>query len=485
MAKFNSKSVGAARVTSYEGAELYEKELEQDWINFLFSSMLSNKFYESDQEQMDRFTKLTYDMIEKYGASFAAKAAHFTRNELGLRSISELLAAILNSYKFEGKRVFYARYFHRPDGISEIFGAIDMLGTNRSHALIRGCADYLSSLGEYQLTKYKMLGREYNMYDLINLCHPKSAAVDKFQRGEIKSADTWETRISGSENKEEKEQNWRELVEGRKLGYLALLRNLRNILNCDFADNSWIDMYLVPQLVNATAIKKSLVFPYQIYTAYKFLDEKPMSIMAALDEAFRIAIGNVPILNGSSLLVLDVSGSMDSSCSDNSKITCKEIGAVYGACIYLSNKNSEFIKFGDRAKRCEYRRTMNVFDMIEKMQDNDGCGYGTDIIPVWDMLDRHYDRIFLISDMQVMKGSAWNYWSRSYVNPVDAMNRYFDVFGQTNVYSFDVCNYNSQVANPRSGNLTMLTSLSSQVFKMLEYIEKGGNLIQMIQDYTY
>ena len=53
MAKFNSKSTGAARATSYEGAELYEKELEQDWVNFLFSSMLSNKFYESDQKQMD------------------------------------------------------------------------------------------------------------------------------------------------------------------------------------------------------------------------------------------------------------------------------------------------------------------------------------------------------------------------------------------------------------------------------------------------
>ena len=328
-----------------------------------------------------------------------------------------------------------------------------------------------------------MLGREYNMYDLINLCHPKSAAVDKFQRGEIKSADTWETRISGSEDKEEKEQNWRELVEGRKLGYLALLRNLRNILNCDFADNEWIKTYLVPQLTNATAIKKSLVFPYQIYTAYKFLDEKPMSIMVALDEAFRIAIGNVPILNGSSLLVLDVSGSMDDPCSDNSKITCKEIGAVYGACIYLSNKDSEFIKFGNRAKKCEYRRTMNVFDMIEKMEDNDNCDYGTDIVPVWNMLDKHYDRIFLISDMQVMESCPWAWTTRD--NPVEAMSKYFANFGDTHVYSFDVSNYHSQIANPRSGNLTMLTSLSSQVFKMLEYIEKGGNLVQMIQDYTY
>ena len=484
MSKFNNK-IQYERTSSYEGGKNYKKNPVEDLINFMLSSYLEDRYYESAEEQMLRFLGLLEEVKDKLSYEWIAKLSFFARNEVGMRSIAELTAAWLNGKKFDNKRAYFRNFFRRPDDVGETFAAIDSLDGKRSHALVRGAGDYLSTLGEYQLTKYKMLGREYNMYDLINLCHPKSAAVDKFQRGEIKSADTWETRISGSENEEEKEQNWRELVEGRKLGYLALLRNLRNILNCDFADNSWIDMYLVPQLVNATAIKKSLVFPYQIYTAYKFLDEKPMSIMAALDEAFRIAIGNVPILNGSSLLVLDVSGSMDSSCSDNSKITCKEIGAVYGACIYLSNKNSDFIKFGDRAKRCEYRRTMNVFNMIEKMQDNDNCGYGTNIISVWDMLDRHYDRIFLISDMQVMEGPAWNYWLRSCVNPVDAMNRYFDVFGQTNVYSFDVCNYNSQVANPRSGNLTMLTSLSSQVFKMLEYIEKGGNLIQMIQDYTY
>lgn len=162
MSKFNTKQTVANRATTYEGAVTYTKSLEQDWMNNLFSSFLQDQFYESAEDQQIRYLELTAKMAEKYGYPFVAKAAKFSRNELGMRSISQITMAYLNDKLYEGKRQDFAGYFHRPDDISEVFGAIDSFGGKRSHALVRGAADYLSKCDDYQLAKYAMqIGRAH------------------------------------------------------------------------------------------------------------------------------------------------------------------------------------------------------------------------------------------------------------------------------------------------------------------------------------
>lgn len=481
MSKFNqTRKPVQPNTTTYEGGAAFEKNLEQDWLNNLFSNMLENRFYETGDKQMERYINLTEQMFDKHGAKFIARAAVFARNELGTRSISQLTAALLNDKQFEGKRNFYKTYMHRPDDISEIFAILESRGDKRSHALVRGAADYIGGLKGYQLDKYRMANKNFSMIDLINITHPKSDAVDKFYNGKLEKAGTWEQKISASTSEEEKAANWREFVESKSLGYLALIRNLNNILDSGI-DNDWIAEHLVPQLTDAAKIHKSLVFPFQIYTAYANLKTKPLSLVVALDKAFRVSVENVPGLNGSSLVVLDVSGSMEDRFSSKSSMSIKEVCACYAAAIYLSNPDSDFIKFGDHAKMESYNRIDNVFDIIYKMQNNDGCGYGTDIIPVWKMLDKHYDRIFLFSDMQVMDGRGWYSW-RNVQSPVDAMRKYFGIYGRTRVYSFDLGSYHSQIDNPDADNLVMVTGLTDKVFTMLSILEKGGNIVDYINE---
>ena len=476
--KFNkTKTPAQPNAVTYEGGDAFEKSLEQDWLNNLFSNMLENRFYESGDEQMNRYIQLTQKMLEKYGAKFVGRAAYFARNELGMRSISQLTAAMLNPVQFEGKRDFFKNYMKRPDDVSEIFAIVESLGDKRSHALVRGAGDYISGLSAYQMDKYAMRRKNWSMIDLINVTHAKSDVVDKFYNGVLEKADTWEQKISAAKDEDEKNANWRELVEGGKLGYLALIRNLNNILNAD-VDEDFVVNYLVPQLTNADKIHKSLVFPYQIYTAYKNLEVREVNTCFALDKAFRESVKNVPGLDGTSLVVLDVSGSMEDRISGRSNMTIKEVCACYAAAIYLSNPNSEFIKFGNHAKRCHYNRLDSVFVLIKKMQENDGCGYGTDILPVWEMLDLHYDRVFLFSDMQVMDSRSW--WTRNSDTAIDAMNEYMRRYGRTHVYSFDCGNYSTQISNPQRGDLTMLTALNDKVFQMLNILEQGGNIVDYI-----
>lgn len=486
MSKFNAKQMNSNKITTYEGGEAYAKNLEDEWCNFLFSCILQDRFYENSAKQQERYAELTNAMIEKYGASFVGKAAVFARNELGMRSISELTAAMLNQYQFEGKRDFYKKYFHRPDGVAEVFGAIDMLGGKRSHALVRGAADYLSGLDAYQVGKYKMLDKKYKMYDIINITHAYSPAIDALKKNVLEAPDTWEVKVINAKNQEEKEVEWKRLVEERRLGYIALLKNLKNILSCSFVNPQWANEHLVPQITNEVAIKKSLIFPYRIYTAWKMIsDMLPLEIEMALSNAFIISIGNMPKLEGNSLVVLDVSGSMTDRMSQHSNMMIKEVGAVYAAAIYLSGNDVDFVKFGNYAKWCSYNKYTNVFKLINAMHDNDGCGGGTDIIPVFDSIEKHYDRMFLISDMQVMNdSSSWGWYGRS-KSANDAFKEYKLKYGNTHIYSFDLSNYHSQITKTGSNDISYITALNDNVFKILELEENCKSLIDVIKDYKY
>lgn len=478
MAKFNEKVVSVSKTLSYEGGLVYEKSPVEEWLNFLFSSYLEDTFYENASYQTERFIDLTTDMLITYGAEFVAKAAMFARNELGMRSVSQLTAAILNNYHFDNKRSFFRNFPHRPDDIAEIFGAIDMLGEKRSHALIRGSGDYLSALSSYTIGKYKMSNHTYNMYDLINITHANSLAIDSYKRGNLTAPDTWEVAISTAEDKEERQKEWKRLVEANSLGYLALIRNLRNILKIKEIDNKWIATYLVPQLVNSKAIHQSLVFPYQIYSAYKNMEIKNTLVIAALEKAFHISLDNMPQLTGDTLIILDVSGSMTNHISRNSNITIREIGAVYAVCIALTSKNSEIIKFATTAQHYNFNKLDNVFEQIAALDYASRCGYGTNVGSAYQLIDRKYDRIMLISDMQIMV-DAW-------YDGISSYERYCNKYGNTPIYSFDLGNYHTQLDNPRNPNVHLCTSLSEKTLKLISLLEDGQNLVSYINDnYDY
>ena len=488
MGQFNKKVQSSRKTTTYEGGEAYTKTLEDEWTNMLFSFMLqsgNHGYYRTVDEAQQRYIELTEQMIEKRGAFFIGKAAVFSRNVLGMRTISELTAAMLNKYQFQTKRQFYANYFRRPDGVGEVFAAIDSLGDKRSHALVRGVADYLSSLNAYQVGKYPMRNHAYTMHDIINICHPKSEVIDLYQKGQLPAPDTWESAIH-SKHGEERENEWKRLVEEKLLGYMALVRNLRAILNCSFVTIPWIKEHLVPQITNEAAIKKSLIFPYQIYTAYKMLrNALPFEVEGALVRAFEISIQNMPEMPGKSLVVLDVSGSMDAPLSKNNALSIKEACAVYAAVMYSSDKfNCDFIKFGNHATYFKNTaKNINIFSLIKRMADNDGMGYGTEIASVFHTIDKHYDRIFLFSDMQVMDMAPGSWYFDDPTPAHTLFDNYKETYGDSKIYSFDLGNYRTQVVSDRS-DLVYITALNDTVFKIIEMMEDPKkSLIDIVNTY--
>lgn len=489
MARFNKTKVKKnTLVRSYEGGAVYEKPLVNEWINMLFSSFMEDKFYESAKDQQKRFKELTQAMADAYGYEFVAKAAVFARNELGMRSISQFVASWLNDKSFENKRAFYKNFMHRPDDVAEIFAAVDQLNAKRSHALVRGAADYLSSLNAYTLAKYKLSSRVYNMHDLINITHAHSAVIDQYKADTLAPADTWEVNISAEITQEERDLEWVRMVEDHKLGYMALIRNLNNILSSRFVNNDWIVKYLVPQIMDEKSIKKSLIFPYRIYTAYRNLEIKNLMVVSALGEAFTLASGyNFSQLKGTSAIFLDVSGSMDSSISNRSNITIKQVGACFAVSMWLSNPDCPVIKFGTHPKIVtNLNHLENPFHLIDQMCANDGCGYGTEIIPAFELFNRMFyincERIFIISDMQVMDERWWSYYNSSYSS---ANTAYKKIFGSLPCYSFDLGNYHTQLLNPKDSSMHYITALNDQVFKFIKLLESNIDLVDYINSFSY
>ena len=484
MAGFNKVKAHSSQVKSYEGGAVYKKSPVDAWLNMLFSSFMEDKFYESAKDQQKRFEELTQNMADTYGYEFVAKAAFFARNELGMRSISQFVASWLNDKSFENKRAFYRNFMHRPDDVAEIFAAIDQLNAKRSHALVRGAADYISSLNEYSLAKYKLNSRTYNMYDIINITHAHSYAIDLYKAGELAAADTWEVNISAKSNKTERNMEWKRMVEDHKLGYMALIRNLNNILDNPNLTNTWIKTILVPQIIDDVSIHRSMIFPYRLYTAYKNLNIHNPYVDTALGEAFGIAATeNAPQLKDGSAIILDVSGSMEDRISYNSKITIKEVGACFAIALWLANPHCPIIKFGTTAKfEVRLKPLDSPFTLIRRLCDNDNCGYGTNIVPAFNLLNQEiyedtYQRIFIISDMQVMDNRSWYGYE-------SAVTTYRNYFGIKPCYSFDLGNYHTQLLSP-ADHIRYITALNDQVFKFIGLLESGIDLVDYINTFNY
>jgi len=207
-------------------------------------------------------------------------------------------------------------------------------------ALKRGLAAALSGFSEYALAKYRGGAKALKLVDAVNLLHPRhTEALKALVAGTLKSADTWESAISAAGKTEggeqavdaKKKEEWARLIKERKLGYFALIRNLRNIAEAGIDDEAFGE--LLKQLQNHEAIKKSLVVPFRILVAYKvahslgpshrqrFQGRIAVSEKTLLAEAFSaaldLALVNVPELPGRSLVALDRSASM--RCAINSR----------------------------------------------------------------------------------------------------------------------------------------------------------------------
>ncbi len=459
MTRFNTKSV-VPKTVNKAGGEAFSQKENLELVSILLTSFLKNDFYRSSNETAVRIKEL---ILKETNKKFIAKAAIYARTKFGMRSVSHLVAGeIANSVKGESwTKTFFNKIVYRPDDMTEILSYLGHeYGKPFPNSLKKGFAMALGRFDEYSLAKYRMEGKDVSMVDVVNLVHPKSTpAIASLIKGELKSTDTWESRLSKAGQDAEDEDDldilkgkaWLDLLSEGKLKYFALLRNLRNIIQ-----QSPESVGLACKaLVDEQAIKKSLVLPFRFLTAIKQIqeinEEGTRDVLIALNKATDIALSNVPKLDGKTLVVLDTSGSMGGRPI--------EIGSLFSSILIKSN-NADYIHFAENAEYLTLNPTDSTLSIAQNILNKFGGG-GTNFNSIFETANRAYDRIVILSDMQGWIGHH---------TPTEAFRAYK---ARTNadpkIYSFDLAGLGT-LQFPEK-NVYCMAGFSEKVFDIMKMLE--------------
>lgn len=461
MARFNVKSKGT-KTENYAGGEAFSESPELELVSVLLTSFVQDQYYRGANEGIER----TKELVRLNDKKFCAKTAIYARTKFGMRSISHVVAGELAKHVKgeEWSKRFFDKVVYRPDDMMEILSYyLNEYKKPIPNALKKGLALAFNKFDEYSLAKYRGNGKALSLIDVVNLVHPKPTdknkiALGKLVEDKLVSKGTWESELTkagqeadGEEAKNElKKEVWVKLIKEKKLGYFALLRNLRNIL--EQAPEAIPDA--IKMLTNGKLIKKSLVLPFRFTTALEQIKQtnfsESMNVIIALNMAVDISLDNVPKLDGKTLVVLDVSGSMEGKPS--------EIGSLFAAILVKTNF-ADFMKFSNDAKYV----TLNPLDSTITLADSIKFATGgTNFHSIFKKANKPYDRIIILSDMQ-----GW----MEYHAPTAEFN---DYKSRTNcdpfIYSFDLQGYGSLQFPER--NVFCLAGFSEKIFDVMKYLEQ-------------
>lgn len=525
-----ANSVPKEDTVNLQGHAAYALPDELRLVSMLNTLKLQSQFYKSDNDQM----KELRDLIEKIGLrdpKFVAQAIVYSRclGE-GMRSINHLAAALVAPFisgQEYAKRFFGAfdkkgkkgGTIFRMDDMSEIKDAWFALGQKGLPASMRkGFASVLENADTYQLAKYKN-----TVIDISNLVHPNSKlskaevevefegqkvkmkALDAIMKGIAVAADTWETTQSeagqivakavreGKLDKQEAEKvlaeakadNWEGLLKDGKLGVLAALRNIRNMMKNPRKEmiEAWCKLITDP-----AKVRQALILPIHFDLAYDVVDNEfgqnkyANKVRQALQDGYIAALPNLAAaFPGKTLIVVDNSGSMGGFPVSDGKTAVhynygyskrtQTAGYKAGliAATFAAATGGDIIQFGGSAHWFQYDRNENVFSLAKKVcTASDGW---TNPHAAFELITRErkaYDRIIFISDNEV-NGKVTSAAYKEYVR------RVCDPY----VYGIDLCSYGTTPLK-RDGKVqyffgygpSMYESVASSEFNPAEHIEK-------------
>ena len=479
MAKFNSTQT--MKTTNKSGHVAYSMKDKEKLVTQVLTSFFNEKkFYGDNTSDMVELIKRTV----AHSPEFIANLAVFARKQFNMRSVSHVLIAYL-AHEPAGKpytRKAVKAVCLRGDDATEIMACyLDLFGKPVPNALKKGIADVLQGFDEYTLAKYKGAGKAVKMRDLLCLCRPtplndeQSAMWKRCLEDTLEVPYTWETELSAKGNTAEV---WEELIDSGKVGYMALLRNLRNIYQ---AKPSNIGKAL-QTIRNPEAVKRSKQLPFRYLSAYKELEGCGDSrVFDALEDAVEASIGNMPKLAGTTVIAVDTSGSMTDTISAKSKVRCYEIAMMLGLMANKICENSIFYTFNNHAyKHPVSSRTGILYATLKSI-----CSGGTSMYaPFEAMLAEKVkaDRIIILSDNECNITPSYRNRNRAVQAIAD---EYRNGTGcDIGVHAIDLQGYGTQQFHGAKTNI--IAGWSEKVFDFIKLAEQGeGTLLKTIEEYQY
>ncbi len=239
--KINRKT----NIYTHEGGVAKRISSEQELRRSVLSCLLwEDTFYEDGISIADRIFKLCRAVSPKFIADLAVEA----RVKYGLRHAPIWLTiGLLHAHGGKYVRDVVYNIVQRPDELPEILAMYWMDSRKPiANSLKKGLAKAFTKFDAYQLAKYDRDGK-VTLRDVMFLCHPKplnkeqEAVWKELVNMTLKPPDTWEVALSAGADKKE---TFERLMREGKLGTLAFLRNLRNMIE------SGIDISIIKEYMN-------------------------------------------------------------------------------------------------------------------------------------------------------------------------------------------------------------------------------------------
>lgn len=479
-------------VTNHEGARAVALSDEMQLYTLVCSSVLNEKFYESATEQLHRMQVL----VASVSPEFTASLAIYAREQMYLRTVPLVLTVLLSQRKdFRYLKALTQRVVQRADELTDLLVIYQALNQRSgikklnklSRGIQKGLAAALPKFDAYQLAKYNRKGA-VTLKDVIRLTHPhpdseeRSLLYKQVLEDTLPTPYTWETRLSqAGQQGESQTEVWQELIDSQKVGYMALLRNLRNILQAGVSE-SHLDQVL-QRLADPKEVLKSKQLPFRYYSAYRSVDDlnSPFAekVVLALEEALLLSMDNLELLQNKKVVIAaDVSGSMQTNVSSKSVIQYYDIGLILAMLAHARLKDSITGIFGDTWKVKTFPRESVLRNVAALRQIEGEVGYSTNGFEVlkWALLQKVKADLFLFfTDCQM-----WD--STSGANSMATWWESYKKFQpQAQLVLFDLAGHGTSPVQILSQNVCLVGGWSDRVFEMLSAISKGSEALEKVK----
>ncbi len=353
MARLNLLNLNFGART-HEGAPARDISPELQLRRSVLACLLwESQFYEDGVEIAGRIAEL----VPKVAAEKVAALAVEGRERMKLRHAPLLIVREMARHKTHRALVLetLARIIQRADELAEFVAIYWKDGRMPlSGQVKKGLAAAFPKFDEYQLAKYDR-GGPIKLRDVLFLCHAKPR--DQAQ------AEVW-----------------------KKLGALALLRNLRNMREAG------VDESLVLSALGSMSTTR--VLPFRFLAAARYAPQWEV----ALEQAMLKCVVETAKLPGKTIVLVDVSGSMSAPLSRRSEM--QRTDAAYGLAVLLREiaEKVAVYSFSDNLVGVPARRGFALRDAIDVSQRHNSTQLGNAV----EKLNRNEkcDRLIVITDEQ-------------------------------------------------------------------------------------
>ena len=547
--------------TNYEGGLAFQMDDLLTAYTMAASNLFGEpKFYKEvsedgivlAQNQDNKLLKLIRKLAVEQ-PEFVMQLAAFCRNELYLRTIPVIMWVEAATVRPRQNNSIIRKYapsiLKRADEPGEAIAYFlarngSFLGTGGryphrarkgvvlSHAIQKGIEDAIfTNYDRYQISKYDRKNASVKWRDVINLVHPSpanglwghdgtseiSAVIERWNilfkdilSGKLAPAETWEDTLMNFREKgfESKKAAWESIIP--KMGYMALLRNLRNFIEQDIDKESLLRV--INTLKDPEQVKRSKQFPYRFHSAYKSVEtlgtlrNPPLQqkLQTALEDAMEVSTDNLPKWKGTTFIAADWSASMDGTVSSKSQVTRREIAGLLMCMSAKLCENAICSVFGSNFSTVSIHERDGILSNLQRIL-NVNVGHSTNAYLTIQYLYENnikVDRFVLFSDLQCYNDRDKDVIARytdidSYSNGsyrsaqiAPLWNRYKrDVNPDAYLYSFDLAGYGTSQLPIDTHRLCLLGGFSDKILSFVPVFEsdKTGAIekIKSITPETY